>query len=116
MGVLGLIPQVGVALAAAGSVATVVAPVRVRLGGQWGAKQPELLANLLEVGQVQDVLNGGEVGIGGMVGLAQEPLVVADGLGFPGDEKPGVGDKGGDAATHASQVGFAWMGRIYRMT
>jgi hypothetical protein len=107
---------VGVALAAAGDVATVVAPVRVRLGGQGGAEQPELLANLLEVGQVQDVLNGGEVGIGGMVGLAQESFVVADGLGPAGDEKAGVGDEGGDAASHAAEVGFTGMYRIYRMT
>ena len=116
VGVLGLVPQVGVALATAGGVATLVPPVRVRLGGQGGAEQPELLANLLEVGQVQDVLNGGEVGIGGTVGLAQEPLVVADGLGLAGDEKLDVVDEGGDPASHASEVGFAGMYRIYRMT
>ncbi len=103
VGVLGLVPQVGVALATAGDIATVVAPVRVRLGGQWGAKQPELLANLLEVWELQDVLDGGEVGICGMVGLAQEPFVVADGLGPAGDEKAGVGDEGGDAASHAAE-------------
>ena len=71
VGVLGLVPQVGVALATAGGVATLVPPVGVGLGGQGGAEQPELLANLLEVGQVQDVLDGGEIGGDGMVGFAQ---------------------------------------------
>ena len=115
VGILRPVPQFGVALAAARGVAAGVPAVGVGHGRQGDVVQAEALADVLEVGQAQDVLDAGEGGRDRQVKVALPALVMVDGFGVAGDESRGGFDEGGDAAAQATELGFTSIYRMYRM-